>query len=164
MPFNDFSSSGDTIHSIDSPAGPSAFTTRYINTQALAQFSREYADPYLGTILAANLASATQVVDGIHAQVESILQAGRYPLIALHDQGGGGHLVVAYDVEDVGPHEFYIDVYDSNDPFGSNGSSTVPGDELAAGRRPAQEQRGEQPHPRDARRQLVATEHWLQRR
>ena len=133
VPFNDFPSSGPSISAIDSPAGPSAFTTRYINTQAMAQFSRDYLDQYLAAILAQANQSATSAVDSVRNQVATVLQRGRYPLIALRDNhGGGGHVVVGYDIENVGPHEYYIDVYDSNDPFGWNGSSTVPSAELAA--------------------------------
>jgi hypothetical protein len=128
--FTDFNAHDNTINSIDSPAGPSSFTRRYIDTQALAQFSQQFAFHYVAAVLDAD--SKGWSVDKLRGEIEGVLQAGRYPLIALHDKGGGGHVVVAYDVEDVGPHEFYIDVYDPNDPFGWHGVGTNPSDELSA--------------------------------
>ncbi|HLJ04482.1 MAG TPA: hypothetical protein VKT31_13635 [Solirubrobacteraceae bacterium] len=127
-----FNPGGSTINSVDSPSGPSAFTERYINTQAMAQFSRDYLTQYLAANINQGAVSAAQAVDDVHSEVEGVLAQGRYPLIALHDApSGGGHLVIAYNVEDVGPHEYYIDVYDSNEPFGWNGHTPVPSTELA---------------------------------
>jgi hypothetical protein len=122
-----FNPSGSTINSVDTPLGPSTFTQRYINTQALAQFSRDYLTQYLAANINQGAVSASQAVDAVHSEAEGVLTKGRYPLIALHDApSGGGHLVIAYNVEDVGPHEYYIDVYDSNEPFGNGGSELAP--------------------------------------
>ena len=56
------------------------------------------------------------------------LASGHYPIITLEDthKGGGGHAVVAYNLEDdgTGTGGFYIDVWDSNDPFLSRENSS----------------------------------------
>lgn len=121
-----FQPQDDTIFSIDTPAGPSPTTLRYINTQALAQFSRQFLDRYLNAQLTAASTSPAGADAIVHQQVTSTLAAGRFPLIAVHDSAtGAGHVVIGYDLEDVGPDDFYIDVYDSNDPF-QTGENTDP--------------------------------------
>jgi hypothetical protein len=50
----------------------------------------------------------------IYNQIHGLLAGGDHPLISL--QQGGGHVVVAYDLEGT-PSDFYIDVYDPNEPY-----------------------------------------------
>jgi hypothetical protein len=107
------------VFSLSAQAGPSPPLTSYINSQDLVQFSMEYAGEYLRQSLANSTGHTDDVLLLIHNAIHYSLASGELPMIALRWGGFSGHLVTAYDIEDVStnPIEYYIDVYDPNGPF-----------------------------------------------
>lgn len=118
--------SNNTIFGLDSRSGPSASDPLrdYINAMQVSQLSSPFLNQYLSGV-------ASHIQDGgapssqdVYNQIRSILSQGRFPLIVLRD-GTEGHVVVAYNVEGA-PPDWYIDVYDSNDPFNYQGNENTP--------------------------------------
>lgn len=110
------------------PHAASPELTHFFKTLAISQFSAEFMRAWALQVAGNVFASPGD----IRSQVRSALASGHYPLVALR-QGTSGHVVLAYDVEDLGPNDYYIDVYDSNAPF------TV-GENLSAGGHQSAEQ------------------------
>ena len=118
------------VFSLDAPdpAGPSPDLTSYIDSQDTVQISQEYASEYLQQSVLNSTGNTSDVLLEIHKAIHASIAAGELPLIALRF-GGSGHLVTAYDIEDVStnPIEYYIDVYDPNDPFTATENSNTDG-------------------------------------
>ncbi len=123
---------GPLIFDLDAPNVGSDDTARgseplleVLKAQHLQQFSTEFMSSYLGQYEADQLSSPAQAVAGMVTEIRHIFAAGRYPMIELHDtnSGGGGHVVVAYDLVVHGNGDIDIYVYDSNNPFLSSEDS-----------------------------------------
>jgi hypothetical protein len=94
----------------------------YLTRQAITQFSAEYLHYWLGQALN-NIGVSSNY---IAAEIQGALQAGDSPIITMR-HGGGGHAVVAYDLEDDGQGGYYVDVYDSNRQFLASENTDGPG-------------------------------------
>ena len=95
-----------------------------LKAQHLMQFSTEFLTKWLASATAQSISPPDQVVAGIAERINEIFAAGRYPMIELNDgNGGGGHVVVAYDMEPNGTGGYNIYVYDSNSPYQANEDS-----------------------------------------
>ena len=108
-------SGGSTLWGLTGPDAPSDGLWSYIHIQQTAQISAE------GIARTKNEAWDHWVGDGVaHVKndIISALQAGDHPLVSML-QGGTGHTVVAYDLENDpnDPNGYYIRVYDCNRPF-----------------------------------------------
>jgi hypothetical protein len=88
----------------------------YIHIQHIAQFSAQALANFAADI-AANLAGGPGALLG---QVTGALRAGDHPMLSIR-MGFDGHVLVAYNIEadPADPEGYYIDVYDSNQPFTS---------------------------------------------
>jgi hypothetical protein len=107
--------SNGTIFGLDTPAGPSGPLTDYINAMSVSQFSANFmAAVRAGVDHHAQEGGPAAAQEAYH-QIQTILAQGRYPMITLQ-QGNEGHEVVAYNLEG-SPGNYFIDVYDSNEPF-----------------------------------------------
>jgi hypothetical protein len=93
----------------------------FLKSQHLMQLSLQFLNQWLGQIAALNVMPSNQVSDDLAGQITHIFAKGRYPLIEIQDNGG--HVVVAYDIEQTGPSAYDIYVYDSNDQFTTNEDS-----------------------------------------
>ncbi len=92
-----------------------------LKAQHLMQFSTEFLSKWLARATAQSVSPPDQVVAEIAQEINDIFAAGRYPMIELNDgNGGGGHVVVAYDMEPNGAGGYNIYVYDSNSPYQAN--------------------------------------------
>jgi hypothetical protein len=91
--------------------GPSGPIIDYINSQLVEQLSVEMFNVFSN--------QKSQPLSAVYSAVHDALAAGESPVVSLVEFGTPpeGHSVVAYNLEDVGPNEFYIDVYDPNVPF-----------------------------------------------
>ncbi len=87
------------------------------------QFSTEFMTDWLAEDGLMN-AAGSKATGMIVGQIHDVFAAGHYPLITLQDSGGGGgHVVVAYDMVQTTPGAYDIYVYDSNKPFTSDEDS-----------------------------------------
>src|SRR5262249_40311374 len=86
----------------------------YIHNMHLEQLSTEFLTHWLGEVLA-NIAAGPTAGTRIYNQVHAALLGGDHPSISLQ-QGGTGHVVVAYDLQNTGGG-FDIYIYDPNRPF-----------------------------------------------
>ena len=92
-----------------------------LKAQHLMQLSTEFLSTWLPCATAQSIESGAQVAGNIAYEIEQIFAEGRYPMIELNDtNGGGGHVVVAYDITPNGSGGYDIYVYDSNNPYTSN--------------------------------------------
>jgi hypothetical protein len=126
-----YPSTGPSIYDLEGPpindaqfatgAGP---LLEVLKADHLQQFSTEFLAQWSGAALAQQLAPPAQVVAGIVKQIGRIFAAGRYPMLELNDgNGGGGHVVVAYDLVADGNGNYDIYVYDSNNPYSAGEDS-----------------------------------------
>src|SRR5262249_29962214 len=108
-----------TNFELDAPDGPSGALTEYINSQVTVQFSKEYLSDYLGQSYFNSFGPTSDVLHQIHNNIHDALQAGERPIIALRFDGLSGHVVTAYDIQDIStdPIEYVIRVYDPNVQF-----------------------------------------------
>ncbi|MCW2993333.1 MAG: hypothetical protein JWQ18_828 [Conexibacter sp.] len=103
---------------IPAPGGPSGSVQETINANQLAQLSGEYAGYYLAHAVAGQF---TADPGSLRNDLAARLRSNDYPLMSLRTGGTVDelHVVVGYDIED-DPNEpgaYYVDVYDSNQPF-----------------------------------------------
>ncbi len=126
-----FPGTGPLIYDLNGPKIGSDGTARgneplleVLKAQHLMQFSTEFMSKWLARATAQTIEPPGQVVAGIAQEISAIFAAGRYPMIELNDgNGGGGHVLVAYDLEANGTGGYNIYVYDSNSPYqGSEGT------------------------------------------
>lgn len=100
------------------PGGANGSLTEAINANQLAQFSGEYAGLYLAHSIAGQV---TAQPASLRNDLVARLRSNDYPILSLRTGGTVDklHSVVAYDIEDdpAQPGAYYIDVYDSNQPF-----------------------------------------------
>jgi hypothetical protein len=87
----------------------------FITAAALKQLSSEFLQPLLERFAAQNEQGSSAASVSVYNEIKSILSKGRPAMISLLD-GSGGHSVDAYQLEG-SPPNYYIDVYDSNQPF-----------------------------------------------
>lgn len=81
----------------------------------LMQLSVQFATQFTGEFGALEVSNPSDVSNELATDINTIFSKGRYPLIEISD--GGGHVLVAYDMEQTGPGAYDIYVYDSNDQF-----------------------------------------------
>ncbi len=120
-----FPGTGPAIYDLDGPpigpgnkASGNSPLLLALKAQHLMQFSTEFLKEWLARATAQSISSPGQVVAGIAQEIRNVFAAGRYPMIELNDgNGGGGHVVVAYDMEPNGAGGYNIYVYDSNRPY-----------------------------------------------
>ncbi len=117
-----------TIFGLSAQNEPSASLTNFINARHVSQLSTEFLSHFFGTETEQGASGGVAMSKKVFEEIQSAFAAGEYPLVAL-EEGGRGHVVIAYDLEG-SPGDYYIDVYDSNDPFGQGGSEE--GEENAA--------------------------------
>ncbi len=121
----------NTIFGLDSPSGPSPGPmTDYINALAVQQFSSEFLQHYLVEVASHAGLIGPLASQSVYNEIHDILAEGRFPMVSLND-GGWGHVMIAYNVEGAPPGNWYIDVYDSNRPFGFTADGAADGDENA---------------------------------
>jgi hypothetical protein len=108
----------------DDVGGPSASLQQYIRSQHLAQLSEEYLSAYLTAAVLKSNAISFELRQHIAACLQRTLPNGSqtipypdYPLVAMRQGLGSGHVVVAYEIVDQAGGAFDILVYDPNDPF-----------------------------------------------
>jgi len=111
--------SASNIFGLEGQGGPSGQLTNFINAMHVSQLSTEFLSHWLTTSTSQGTAGGVSMSKSVFEEIQSVLNSGRHPLVALQE-GGTGHVVVAYDLEGA-PGDYYIDVYDSNDPFGQGG-------------------------------------------
>jgi hypothetical protein len=108
-----------TVWNLAGPDGPSDPLDRYTQSQHLNQWSAEAFKYYFKS---SNL-NAFVTSNDIYGQIVGALSApaSARPLISLVKSIGHGHVLTAYDIENVqtigGKKDFYIDVHDPNRPF-----------------------------------------------
>jgi hypothetical protein len=117
---SDFSPPGaQTIWALDAPdslGGPSGPLTEYINSQQIAQLGMEFISQYLAHSLIQSHLSSSDRFNLAHESVRAALAGGDHPVILVKNDSVG-HAVVAYDIEDAAPNQFFIYVYDPNNPY-----------------------------------------------
>ncbi|MGA3218106.1 MAG: hypothetical protein ABSE77_03345, partial [Acidimicrobiales bacterium] len=132
---NSFPRTGQAVYDLDGPP-VDAHDTAYGNTpllqvlkaQHLMQFSTEFMTNWLAHATAQTIEPPDEVAAGLAKQINDIFSAGRYPMIEINDgNGGGGHVVVAYDMVATGSGNYDIYVYDSNNPYQSGEDSDATG-------------------------------------
>lgn len=100
---------------LSGPTGPSGPLTDFINATAVSQFNAtlqsETNNQVNQHVAVGGAASAVEVYN----QIKNILAQGRFPIISLQSSRGG-HAVDAYALQGAPPN-YFIDVYDSNEPF-----------------------------------------------
>jgi hypothetical protein len=115
LPLADFGPSGASrVWGLDYDDGPADALRQELTAAAIEQFSSQALHYWL--LKAAGDVFDPQSADGIHDQVAAALAGGDHPLIVVRE-GGSAHAVVAYNIEQLSPHSFYIDVYDSDRPY-----------------------------------------------
>lgn len=104
--------------SIPGSNGPNGSVQEVINANQLSQLSNEYAGYYLTHAVGGQFTATPQ---GLRKDLEARLKSNDYPMLSLRTGGTIDelHVVVAYDIEDdpAVPGGYYIDVYDSNQPY-----------------------------------------------
>jgi hypothetical protein len=126
-----FPRSGDLIYDLSGPKVDSDHTARgnepllvQLKASHLMQLSTEFLSQFSARATAQSVMAPSAVVSSIVKEIDGVFAAGRYPMIELNDgNGGGGHVVVAYDLTPVGNGAVDIYVYDSNNPYGSTEDS-----------------------------------------
>jgi hypothetical protein len=123
--YDRFLDGADHPYQLASPSGPGSQMRHHLDGRHVAQWTEEFARKFL---------FRSKEVDDQVALIRSELRAGRYPGVSLFPEGQTtlgiktvGHVVTAYDVEETGPGDFTIYVYDNNRPF-------VEGQEVGPGR------------------------------
>jgi hypothetical protein len=112
----DYARHADSVYGIDAPTDSNSPIERHILAAHVQQMSLQFENAWLGKDAAQQITAPDTVRSDVRQEIVSELAAGKDPLVTL--QGSvGGHVVVAYDLQDAGPGEYYIDVYDSNEPF-----------------------------------------------
>lgn len=108
----------------DDAGGPSASLQQYIRSQHLAQLSEEYLSAYLTAAVLKSNATSFELRQNIATCLQRTIPNGSqtipfpdYPLVAMRQGLGSGHVVVAYEIVDQAGGAFDILVYDPNDPF-----------------------------------------------
>jgi hypothetical protein len=123
VPFSRFGTTASTVWLMDTPSGPALpGLEHYLNIQHISQMSGEFLGHYLRQSVRNSLPNAFQFVkdDLVNALAQT---PPNFRLISLrHDSSG--HIVLAYDVEagtpsngGIGNGDYFIDVYDPNQPF-----------------------------------------------
>jgi uncharacterized delta-60 repeat protein len=100
-------------YDLGTAAGPSGPLREYINAQQVVQASEEFLGHYVDRAASQSVGHASDVISEIRGTIRDALSNGEFPLVAIRD-GLRGHVVIAYDLEDVGPSEYFIDIYNSN--------------------------------------------------
>ena len=117
--YGDFPGGSSSVFGRTGPNGPSGMLDDMLRRNSLRNFDWGFVSYWAGQTLKSPTPAS------IRAQVQGALAAGTPPLIALRE-GGSGHIVVAYDVEQTGanPNDYFIRVYDPNRPFTSGELAT----------------------------------------
>jgi uncharacterized protein (TIGR03437 family) len=118
-PFSYFDPPGaSTVWQLADKDKPWPALDHHLRIQSLTQFDAGVLHHYIAN--AANIFASSDTfrseVPDIRNAIRADLLAGNYPLLLLRN-GSKGHVVVAYDIEDVGPNELYVDIYDSNEQY-----------------------------------------------
>jgi hypothetical protein len=100
--------------------------TEYINSQQISQLSTEFLSQWLNDSVDHGINGGAASSQEVYREIRSMLARGHFPLISLMD-GSQGHVVVAYNVEGAPPN-WYVDVYDSNEPYNYYGNEDNPND------------------------------------
>lgn len=114
---------------LNAATGPASALRTHIRRWHVVQLSSEFIQSYVST-------AASNPVIGVSAirnELRGELAAGRNPILALRN-GGGGHVLVVHDLRDTPEGGFELDVYDSNIPYGSDeegGDGAVHADRMA---------------------------------
>ncbi len=111
--------SAPNIFGLEGHGGPSGGLTNFINAMHVSQLSVEFLSHWLAKSTSQGTEGGVAMSQAVFEEIQSVLRAGRHPLVALQE-GSTGHVVIAYNLEGA-PGNYYIDVYDSNDPFGEGG-------------------------------------------
>ena len=116
-----FTPSGATsVWQLNDKTGPEEPLAHHIRIQCLAQFSTEIVKYWLSQANLLSLSESTYFSDQAKNIITTDLRDGNYPFIMLKDDlFGGGHVVVAYDLEESDDPDisYYIYIYDPNDQF-----------------------------------------------
>jgi hypothetical protein len=119
--FNEFPpGSAGSVFGLAEGEQPSPALMNFINSRHVQQLSTEFLTHALSAETSQGTAGGVSMSKSVYEEIEGAFANHEYPLIAL-EEGSRGHVVVAYDLEG-SPGDYYIDVYDSNLPFGSGGS------------------------------------------
>ncbi len=128
-----FPRTGDLIYDLDGPAVDSTGTARgnepvlvQLKASHLMQLSTEFLESWSTHALNQDISRSNDVAPEIAQEIDNIFAAGRYPMIEIDDtnSGGGGHVLVAYDMVATGTGGYDIYVYDSNNPYTSGENSS----------------------------------------
>lgn len=115
IPYSRFTPAGATnAFQLAAAGGPETALRRHVRRWHVVQLSSEFIQTYVNKAAGNPLIG----VSGVRSQIRTELLAGRHPILALRN-GGGGHVVVIEDMRDVAGGGFELDVYDSNVPFTS---------------------------------------------
>jgi hypothetical protein len=104
--------------------GESGPLVEFINASALQQFSGDLFFPWLAASIGQGAESGATASEQFYNEIKAVFLEDHYPMIELQD--GGGHVVVAYNVQGSPPGPWVIDVYDSNLPFNDIGDENAP--------------------------------------
>jgi len=107
------------IFGLEGGGGPSGGLTNFINAMHVSQLSTEFLSHWLAKSTSQGTEGGVAMSHAVFEEIQNVLNAGRHPLVALQE-GTTGHVVVAYNLEGA-PGNYFIDVYDSNDPFNQGG-------------------------------------------
>jgi hypothetical protein len=115
----DFPRHGDKVWGIDAPKDAYSPILVHILAAHVQQMSVQFEQAWLTRDAAEQVTPADSVRSDVRSEIAADLAAGKEPLVTLQGSAGG-HVVVAYDIQDAGSGEYYIDVYDSNEQFDPN--------------------------------------------
>jgi len=111
----EMAASGTNVYTLQQTGG----LVNSIEQNCLAQGSTQMLNYFLSWELSGHSAQ------GIYNQLSALLYSGDHPIISIRN-GTEGHALVAYDLEPgpLGNGDYYIDVYDCNQPSNSNNDTT----------------------------------------
>ncbi len=115
-PGNEF---GD-IFGLENKTEPTGQLTNFINAMHVQQLSIQFLTHWLEDDAWSGIEGGAVTSQTVYAEIKAAFAAHEYPLVSML-KGGEGHVVVAYNLEGA-PPSYYIDVYDSNEPFNAGGS------------------------------------------
>ena len=94
----------------------------------VSQLSDPFLSHYLSEASSHLAEGGAAAAQDVYNEIRGVFSQGRFPLISMRDATivTKGHEVVAYNIEDAPPN-WYIDVYDSNEPFNGSENSTTDG-------------------------------------
>lgn len=119
LSFGGFTPPGaSSVWKLNDVTGPEVPLSHHIRIQCFSQFSSEVLKFWLDQADLLSIRESSYFSDQAKTIITSDLRDGNYPFIMVKESGGG-HVVVAYDLEESDDPDiaYYIYIYDPNVPF-----------------------------------------------